>query len=62
MKMTVERKFSQNCDTSVFSKLPMMKILFTCSGMEVRMKSSVTMLKPVKAMMDVRNAKKVTMK
>ena len=26
------------------------------------MKSSVTMLKPVKAMMDVRNAKKVTMK
>ena len=26
------------------------------------MKSSVTTLKPVKAMMDVRNAKKVTMK
>ena len=47
---------------SVFSEMPIMKILFPCSGMEARMKSSVAMLKPVKAMMNVRNARKVTMK
>ena len=35
------------------------KILFTCIGMEARMKSSVAMLKPVKVMM---NAREVTMK
>ena len=39
-----------------------MKILFTCSGMWVRMKSSVAILKPVKVMMNVRNAKEVIMK
>ena len=42
---------------SIFSKLPMMSVLFTWSGMRARMKSSVAMLKPVKAMMNVRNAR-----
>ena len=39
-----------------------MKILFTCSGMETRMKSFVAMLKPVKVMMNVQNGRKVTMR
>ena len=47
---------------SIFSKLPMMKILFTCSGMRAKMKSSVPMPKPVKVMTNVRNAREVTMK
>ena len=47
---------------SIFSKLPMMSVLFTWSGMRARMKSSVAMLQPVKAMMNVRNARIVTMK
>ena len=38
-----------------------MNILFVISGMGVRMKSSVAMLKPVKVM-NVRNAREVTMK
>ena len=40
----------------------MIKILFTCSGMEANMKSSAAMLKPVKVMMNLRNAREVTMK
>ena len=47
---------------SIFSKLPMMSVLFTWSRMRARIKSSVAMLKPVKAMMNVRNARIVTMK
>ena len=47
--------------TSNFSKLSMMKILFSCTGMGARMKTSVTMLKPVKVMMNKRNAREVTM-
>ena len=39
-----------------------MKILFTCISMEARMKSSVAMLKPVTVMMNVQNAREVTMK
>ena len=46
--------------TPSFSKSPIMKIHFTCSGMGARMKSSVAMLKPVKVMMNERNARKVT--
>ena len=34
-----------------------MKILFTCSCMRARMKSSVAMLKPVKVMMNVRSSR-----
>ena len=48
--------------TLIFSKLLMMKILFTYSGMVARMKSSAAMLKPVKVMTNVRNAREVTMK
>ena len=40
----------------------MMKILFTCSGMGAKMKSSVAMLKPANVGMNVRNAREVTMK
>ena len=60
----LERKCSQNGDThpSFFSKLPMMKILFTCSSIGAKVKSSVVMLKPVKVMTNVRNARKVAMK
>ena len=39
-----------------------MKILFTCSGIEAGMKSSVAMLKPVGVIMNVQNARKVAMK
>ena len=49
-------KLERNCMTiliSIFSKFLMMKILFKCSGMGARMKSSVVMLKPVKVMMNV---------
>ena len=42
--------------------MPLMKILFPCSGMGARMKSSVAMLKPVKVMTNVRNAREVTIK
>ena len=48
--------------TLIFSKLLMMKILFTYSGMVARIKSSAAMLKPVKVMTNVRNAREVTMK
>ena len=48
--------------TSIFSKLPIMKILLTCSGIGSRMKSSVALLKSLKVMMNVRNAREVTMK
>ena len=37
--------------------MPIMKILFTCSGMGARMKSSAAMLKPVKVMMNVRSSR-----
>ena len=47
---------------SLFSKMLIMKILFTCSGMGTRMKSFVAMLKPVKVMMNVQNGRKVTMR
>ena len=40
----------------------MMKILFTCSGIWANVKSFVTMLKPMKVMMNVQNARKVAMK
>ena len=39
-----------------------MKILFTCSGIEAGMKSSVAMLKPVKVIMNVQNAREVATK
>ena len=42
--------------------MPIMKILFTCSGIEARMKSSVALLKSVKVMMNVQNARKATMR
>ena len=48
--------------TSVFSKLSMMKILFTCNGIGAKVKLSVAMLKPVKVMMNVQNARKAAMK
>ena len=41
--------------------MPMIKILFACSGMGARMKSSVAMLKPVDVMMNVRSARQVRM-
>ena len=44
---------------SIFSKMQIMKILFPCSGIGARMKSSVAMLKPVKVMMNMRNAREV---
>ena len=47
---------------SIFPKMSIMKILFTCSGMAARMKSSVAILKPVKEIINVRNAREVTMK
>ena len=40
----------------------MMKILFMYSDMRARIKPSVAMLKPVKVMMNVRNATEVTLK
>ena len=40
----------------------MMKILFMCSDMGARIKPPVAMLKPVKVMMNVRNATEVTLK
>ena len=47
---------------SVYSKLLMIKkILFTCSGMREGTKSSVAILKPMKVIMKVSTAKKVTM-
>ena len=56
-------KCSQNCEIYIdFSKIPMTKILFTCSGLEARMKLSVAMLKPLKVMMNVRNTRKVPVK
>ena len=39
-----------------------MKMLFPCSSMGARTKSSVAILKPVKVMMNVRNAREVKMK
>ena len=36
-------------------------MLFACSGMGARMKSSVAMLKPVDVMMNVRSARQVRM-
>ena len=48
--------------TSIFSKLPIMKILFTYSSMGARMKSSVTILKLVKVMMNVQSVGEVTVK
>ena len=48
--------------TSIFSKLMIMMIFLTCSGMGARMKSPETMLKPVKVMLNVRNPREVTMK
>ena len=48
--------------TLIFSKLPMMKILFTCSSIGGKVKLSVAMLKPVKAMKNVRNARKGSVK
>ena len=47
---------------SIFSKMPMMKILFPCSVIRARMKSSVAMLKPVKVKMNVRNTTEVIFK
>ena len=48
--------------TSVFSKLVIMMILFRCSGLGGATKeSSVAMLKPVKVM-NMLNAREVTMK
>ena len=47
---------------SIFSKMLIMKILFTSSGMEAKMKSSAAMLKPVKKMMNVQNDIEVTVK
>ena len=47
---------------SIFSKILTMKILFTYRGTGATMKSSVTMLKTVKVMMNVQNAREVTMK
>ena len=38
--------------------MPILKILFTCSGMGARMKSSVAMLKPVKVIMNLRSSRK----
>ena len=59
----LKRKFSQNGDTLInFAKMSIMKIFFTCIGMGVRMKSSVALLKPVKMIMNVQNAREVTMK
>ena len=46
----------------MFLTLPMMKILFACSGMWARLEISVAMLKPVKAKMNVRNDRKVILK
>ena len=37
--------------------MPIMRILLTCIGMGTRMKSSVTMLKPVKVMMNVKSSR-----
>ena len=42
---------------SIFSKMPIMRILLTCSGMGTRMKSSVGILKPVKVMMNVKSSR-----
>ena len=47
---------------SFFSKMPLMMILFTCSCMRARMKSSVAILKPEKVMMNMQNAREVAMK
>ena len=47
---------------SFFSKMSLMMILFTCSGMRARMKSSVAILKPEKVMMNMQNAREVAMK
>ena len=47
---------------SIFSKMPIMKILFPCSVMRARMKSSVTMLNLVKVKMNVRNTREVILK
>ena len=59
----LERKCRQNGDTDIFfSKFPMLKILFTCSGMVARMKSFAAILKPVKVMTNERNAREVIMK
>ena len=46
---------------SIVSKMPIMKIPFR-SGMGARMKSSETMLKLVKGMMNVQDAREVTVK
>ena len=46
----------------ISSKVTMMKIIFTCSGLGARMKLYAAMLKPVKVMMNMRNAREVTMK
>ena len=55
-------KCTQNCEIYIdFSKIPMTKILFTCSGMEARMKL-LKMLKPLKVMMNVRNTREVPVK
>ena len=42
---------------SIFSKMPIMRILLTGSGMGTRMKSSVGILKPVKVMMNVKSSR-----
>ena len=47
---------------SFFSEMQFMKILFPCSGMGTRMKSSAAILKPVKMMINVQNAREVTVK
>ena len=55
-------KCTQNCEIYIdFSKIPMTKILFTCSGMEARMKL-LKMLKPLKVMLNVRNTREVPVK
>ena len=47
---------------SIVSKMPIMKIPFRWSGMGARMKSSEAMLKLVKGMMNVQDAREVTVK
>ena len=61
----LERKCSQSGHNYIiffFSKSLMMDILFAFSGTGAKMKSSVAMLKPVKMMINVRNAMGVAMK
>ena len=59
----LERKCCQNGNTNInLFKITDDEDPFHCTGMGTRMKLSVVMLEPVKAMINMRNAREVTIK